>query len=88
MGKFRKVTLMIVNRITNLPENSGWACDCKTMLLTAFPGLPKEVFERPEIQQLLDEVDNQTGVVYVWGYLPGDGLWANSTLEKLLKEVK
>ena len=87
MGKFDNVALMIVDRETGLASNCGWASDCKSMLITAFPGLPNEVFESPSIKKMMEEVDDVTGELYVWEYIPYQHLWANSTLEKLLSEV-
>lgn len=64
----------------------GFARNCKEMILTAFPGTPREVFEREDIKDMMDQVDNVTGVLYAMDARPGEPLLMHSTLEGLKKE--
>lgn len=87
MSRFGSVSLMIVNRDNFLASNVGFAANCRMMLNLSFPGIPRENYDRPEIIQMIDEVDNITGSIFVLDPVEGLPLVANSTLEKLIKEV-
>ncbi len=87
MGRFSSVCFMVVDRDTGLASNVGFAPDSKAMLKLAYPRLPSEVFDREEVVRMMDECDNVTGAVYVAEPIDGLPLVANSTLEKLLKEI-
>jgi len=88
MGKFSSVCFMVVDPDTGLASNVGFAPDSKAMLKLAYPGLPREVFTRPEIIKMMDECDNLTGALYVIEPKEGLPLMVNSTLEKLLEELE
>lgn len=87
MGRFGSVSLMIVNRDNFLASNVGFAHSCRAMLNLSFPGIPRENYDRPEIIQMMDEVDNITGSIFVLDPVEGLPLVANSTLEKLIEEL-
>lgn len=87
MSRFGVVSLMVVDRNTHMASNVGFAPSCKAMLKLAYPQIPREVYDRPEIIQMLDEVDNLSGSIFVLEPEDGQPLTANSTLEKLLEEV-
>lgn len=85
MSKLVTIQMFIVDQNGDA-WHTGWARDCKTMLKTAYPGLPYDVFNRPEIKKMMDEVDNVSGALYVIDPVEGAPLIVNSTLEGLQKE--
>lgn len=88
-SRFGIITLMVVSPGTAFQgSNCGWAQNCKMMLQTTFPGLPYDVFNRPDIIQMMDQVDNVTGTLYIIDPVEGEPLLANSTIEGLEEEYK
>lgn len=87
MSKFVTIQMLVMDQNGDA-WHTGWAQDCKTMLQTAYPGLPYDVFNRPEIKKMMDEVDNVTGTLFVTEPVEGQPLLANSTYEGLEKEYK
>lgn len=81
---FGAVVYMVV--VGGQASNCGFARNCKSMILTAFPGMPREVFDREDIKKMMFEVDNVSGALYVIEPVEGNPLIMNSTLEGLQKE--
>lgn len=81
---FGSVAYMAV--IGGQASNCGFARNCKDMILTAFPGMPRDVFDREDVKKMMSEVDYETGALYVMEPTEGNPLIMNSTLEGLQKE--
>lgn len=86
MNRSRFGGVVYMSVVGGQPSNCGFARNCKDMILTAFPGMPREVFEREDIKKMMYEVDNESGALYVIEPVEGDPLMMNSTLEALQKE--
>lgn len=89
-SRFGVVSLMVVTPgfMSFQGSNCGFAQNCKMMLQTAFPGLPYDVFKRPDIMQMMDQVDNVTGTLYIIDPVEGQPLLANATIEGLEEEYR
>lgn len=89
-SRFGIVSLMVVTPgpLSFQGSNCGFAHNCKMMLQTAFPGLPYGVFLRPDIVQMMDQVDNVTGELYIIDPVEGQPLMANATLGGLEEEYR
>lgn len=83
---FGGVAYMVVIGGSNLASNCGFARNCKDMILTAFPGIDRDVFDREDIKKMMYEVDNVSGAMYVIEPKEGCPLIVNSTLEGLQEE--
>lgn len=89
-SRFGVVSLMVVTpgSTSFQGSNCGFAHSCKAMLQLTFPGLSYDVFSRPDIVQMMDQVDNVTGELYVIDPVEGQPLMANSTLRGLEEEYR
>lgn len=87
MSKFTTVGMMVVDANGDA-WHTGWAVDCKTMLRLSYPGLPYTVFQDPAVIKMMNEVDNETGTLFVMDPVEGKPLMANSSYDKLMAEVK
>lgn len=88
-SRFGGVALMVVLPGTTFQaSNCGFARNCRDMIVTMFPGIDRSIFERPDIMQMMDEVDNVTGAVYILDPVEGQPVMADSTLEGLQKEYE
>lgn len=80
--------MVVVPGTTLQASNCGFARNCRDMIVTMFPGIDRSVFERPDIIQMMDEVNNVTGTVYILDPVEGMPVMANSTLGGLQKEYE
>lgn len=87
-SRFGVISYTVVEAGTFTASNVGFAKNCKTMILVAYPSMPREVFDREDIQKMMREVDNETGSLYVIEPEEGQPLLMNSTLEALRKDYE
>lgn len=82
-----KVQMYQVDPVSLKATEVGWASDCRTMMLTAWPGLPKEVFNDDRIVDMMRRVDEETGTLYYCIRGEKQPLIANSSYDEIIAEV-
>ena len=65
----------------------GWALDCRTMMRTAWPSLPADVFNDEQIVDMMKRVDEETGTLYFCIMGEKQPLIANSSYDEIVAEV-
>lgn len=86
MSKFQMIRLFYVSPESLTIAECGFARNCEEMIMAVFPGLPEGALDKPHIQEMMYDVDNTTGELYMMEPKEGDPVFANSTLEGVLRE--